>query len=305
MNFDVIIIGGSFAGLSTALYLARSRRRVLVIDAGEPRNRFAAASHSFLGQDGVPPGQILSTAREQLRAYPEVTFWVDLATRARHEADGFIVETWGGQRATGKFLVLTTGVRDELPDIPGLAERWGKSVAHCPFCHGYEFGGAPLGVLATGSNSIHQAHIIPQWGPTTFFTNGAITLSDEERASLESRSVVIETEAVAALEGAGEALEHVRLTSGRVVPVRALFLAPKLQMTSPLPEQLGCELTDTMVGRLLSVGPDQQTTVPGVYAAGDVAAPTHNVAFAVADGAKVAGAINFKLFAIPEFKRPA
>jgi hypothetical protein len=170
--FDVIIVGGSYAGMAAALQLARGRRDVLVIDAGVRRNRFADTSHGVLGQDGKEPSDIVSTAKAQLTTYPNVS-WVDgTVVSVGQSGDGFVVRTKEERSMTAKQLVLATGVRDELPEIPGLAERWGKFVFHCPYCHGYELDQGPLGVLATSEASMHQALLIPEWGPTTFFTNG-------------------------------------------------------------------------------------------------------------------------------------
>src|SRR5690606_30275599 len=157
MNIDVIVAGGSYAGMSAALQVARARRQVLVIDAGVRRNRFADAAHGLLGHDGRPPADIAADARTQLLAYPNVR-WIDArATRAEPAGDGFRITTDGGETQEGRRLVLAMGVTDTLPDIPGLAERWGRHVFHCPYCHGYELDNGQLGVLATGEMAIHQA----------------------------------------------------------------------------------------------------------------------------------------------------
>ncbi len=158
---DVIVIGGSFAGISAALQAARARRRVLVIDAGSRRNRFASSSHGFLGQDGRDPAAIIATARAELLSYPTVT-WLDATAAAvRGLADAFVLELASGDYVQGKRLILAAGVTDELPAIPGLAERWGTSVFHCPYCHGYELDGGRIGVLATSPLSFHQAICFP------------------------------------------------------------------------------------------------------------------------------------------------
>lgn len=161
-HHEVIVIGGSFAGLSAAMQLARARRRVLVIDAGRPRNRFAAHAHGFFGQDGKPPAQIVDEAAAQLAAYPTVQRIAGDVRMAERDADGrFHVTLADGSRASADRLILATGIRDELPALPGLAERWGVSVLHCPYCHGYEVSGQRLGVLATHPLSVHQAILIP------------------------------------------------------------------------------------------------------------------------------------------------
>ena len=292
MRHDVIVVGGSFAGLSAALYIARSKLSVLVIDAGKPRNRFAEASHGFLGQDGAKPAEILDTARRQLLTYREVTFVQGEAAEAHRRDGAFSVKLATGEEFTAEALVLATGVTDRLPDIPGLAARWGKSVAHCPYCHGYEFGDAPLGVLATRPFSLHQAQMIPLWGPTTFFLDGKVDLDAAEHADLVTRGVTIETTAVAGLEGEGTALNGIRLVDGRLVPIGGLFVMPTLEMTSSIPAEMGCRFDDTPAGSFVWTDAGKQTSVPGLYAVGDMARGAHSVAFAVADGAMAASMIN-------------
>ncbi|MGX1099769.1 NAD(P)/FAD-dependent oxidoreductase [Amorphus sp. MBR-141] len=282
---DVIVVGGSFAGLSAALTLGRARLDVLVIDAGLPRNRYASASHGFLGADGDNPAAILERARAQLAPYRGVRMQAGQAASARRgDEGGFVVEMDNGETARAGRLVLATGVTDILPDVPGLAARWGESVIHCPFCHGYEFGGGPLGVLASKPVSLMQARIIPQWGPTTLFVNGAVEIGAEDRADLLARGVSLEETQVAALEGKGQTVEAVRLVDGRAIQVVGLYVAPELGMTSGLATDLGCATDETPLGRFVTVGEDRQTSVPGVYAVGDMARMQHAVTLAVADG---------------------
>jgi len=173
MQHDALIIGGGFAGLAAATYLARARRNVRVLDTGTPRNRFADASHGFLGQDGSNPGDILATARAQLQAYDTVELTNARASEARVIEDGFAVSLSSGEQITARKLILAFGLHDELPDLPGLQERWGKSVLHCPYCHGFEFSDRQLGVLYRTPMSVHQAQLITEWGPTTLYLNGA------------------------------------------------------------------------------------------------------------------------------------
>ncbi len=162
--YDVMIVGGSYAGMAAALQLVRGRRTVAVLDAGQRRNRFASTSHGVLGQDGTAPGDLAATAKAQLLKYPTVTWRDGAAVFAEHTGDQFTVHTHQDERFTARRLVLATGVRDDLPAIPGLVERWGQSVFHCPYCHGYELDTGPIGVLATGAASLHQALLIPEWG---------------------------------------------------------------------------------------------------------------------------------------------
>ncbi len=285
MQYDVIIAGGSFAGLSAATQCARARRKVLVIDAGKPRNRFAAHSHGFLTNDGKPPREILDEARRQLLTYPTVELVDDLAEKAEAVDGGFAVTTKSGDSFTASRLLLATGVRDTLPDVPGLADHWGTRVAHCPYCHGYEIGGGAIGVLASVPNSAHQALLVADWGDVTFFTNGAVEPDAEQRQAMAARGIKIEQAKVTAVEDAGAGGLRLRMKDGRGPVVKALFVATRTGMASPLAEQLGCVMSDGMAGPVIKVDQRQETSVPGVYAAGDAARAMHNVAFAVADGA--------------------
>jgi thioredoxin reductase len=284
MVHDVIVVGGSFAGLSAAMQLARARRRVLVIDAGRPRNRFAAVAHGFLGQDGKPPREIQQEALRQLLAYPTVAFVEGEAVSASRTEGGFAVALADGGEAAATCLILAIGMADELPPIPGLQERWGATVLHCPYCHGYEVAGRPLGVLANHALSAHQAGMLPDWGPTTYFTQGEFEPDPTQAAYLLTRGVSIERSPVVELLGTAPALEAVRLVDGRIVPVAALFTAARMRMASPLAEQLGCALDDGPLGPRLRVDDFKQTTVPGVFAAGDAATPMHNATLASASG---------------------
>ena len=285
MMHDAIVVGGSFAGLSAAMQLARAQRRVLLIDAGLPRNRFADASHGFLGQDGKAPAAILREAACQVAAYPTVEIVRGEAQAALRDADGdFTVRISGGRTARARRLVLATGVSDTLPDVPGLKERWGATVLHCPYCHGYEVRDRPLGVLANHPMAAHQAAMIPDWGPTTLFTQGRFEPDAEQLAHLAARGVTIERQPVVALLGDAPALESVRLADGRVITINALFVAPSTRMTSPLAEQLGCAFDDGPLGPVIRTDDWKATSVPGLYAAGDAARAMHNATLASADG---------------------
>jgi thioredoxin reductase len=284
MSYDVIIVGGGFAGMSAALQLARARRPILVVDAGQPRNRFAAASHGFLGQDGAAPAAIMREALRQLSAYPTVDFVHGRVAAARGEIDGFEVETEDGAVHAARRLVLATGVSDTLPAIPGLAERWGVSVMHCPYCHGYEVRDRRIGVVANHPMASHQALMLPDWGPTTYFTQGMVTLDAELSAKLAARGVAVETTPVIEVLGEAPAISGVRLADGRIAPLEAIFTAPTTAPASPLAHQLGCAFEDGMTGPHVKLEAGQQTTIPGVYSAGDTASPMHNATLASAAG---------------------
>jgi thioredoxin reductase len=299
MKHDAIIVGGSFAGLAAATYLARGRRDVAVIDAGAPRNRFAAHSHGFLGSDGVPPGEILARAREQLAAYPTVSFIAGEAASAERRNNGFAVTLRSGEVIEGDKLILAFGISDVLPEIPGLRERWGQSVIHCPYCHGYEFAGQRLGVLGLSPNSLHQAMLIPEWGPTTFFLNGQPEPDAATLAKLEARGVHIERAPVTELRGDGTNLSTVQLAGGRQARIDALYIGAPTRLNSPLAEQLGCALDDGPLGPIVRTDAMKLTTVPDVWAVGDISRGFHNVTSAAADGV-MAGTAAHRALVFPE-----
>jgi thioredoxin reductase len=293
---DVIIIGGSYAGMAAALQLARVRKAVLVVDAGRRRNRFARHPHGFLGQDGQPGEAIAARGRAEVLAYSTVTWREATATAARPVPDGFVVHA-GGEEHRGRRLILATGVTDELPAIPGLAERWGGRVFFCPYCDAYELGPGRLGILATSPASAHFALLVADWagaGQARFFLNGAPAPQAEERAALLARAIAIEPLGVIAIAGEGPAVE-VRLEDGRVVPLDALFLIPRTRIDAPFAEQLGCELEMGSKGPLYKTDATKETTVPGVFACGDAATTMHSVAFAVADGVRAGLAAHHSL----------
>lgn len=284
-SHDAIVIGGSYAGLSAALQLARARRRVLVIDAGVRRNRFAPASHGFLGQDGRAPGAIADEGRAQLLAYPNVRWQQGTVSQARAAEGGFRVDTADGGAAHARTLVLANGVVDELPAIEGLAERWGLHVFHCPYCHGYELDSGRIGVIATGPMSMHHALMLPDWGQTTLFLNDAFVPDDEQGRALAARGVAVQTGAVTRLvDGA-----TVELRDGRRFVMDGLFTMSRTVLASPVAAQLGCALDEGPTGAYIRTDAMQATTVPGVFACGDAARAAGNVAISVGAGA-VAGA---------------
>jgi thioredoxin reductase len=282
MVYDAIVIGGSYAGLSAALQLARARRQVLVIDDGKRRNRFASASHGLLGQDGVPAKDIATKGRAELLAYP-TAHWLDSrAEEAGRTDDGFVVLTGEGEAHRAARLVLAIGVVDDLPHLPGLAERWGESVFNCPYCHGFELDRRPVGVLAVSTESLHQALMLPDWAPTTLFLNGVFEPDAAQLAELGAREVTVERTTVAGLTGERA---NVALADGRIVAIHALFLLPYTRVASLLAEQLGCEFEEGDHCRYIKTGEAKGTSVHGVFACGDAARPTGSVPLAIGDGA--------------------
>ena len=292
-TFDVIVIGGSYAGMAGALQLARGRRQVAVIDAGIRRNRFAAHSHGVLGQDGKSPALIASEAKAQLLLYPNLSWIEGTVERAEKVGDLFQVTTRDQQTLSAKRLLLATGVSDHLPAITGLQDRWGKTVFHCPYCHGYELNQGPLGVLAVSEASLHQALLIPDWGPTTLFTNNCFTPDELQLKQLDARHVRLETEAVT--EITGEQAAVVKLANGRLVELAGLFVASLTKPASPIAQDLGCELAESPVGFYVKTDDFKQTSIPGVFACGDLGRAMGSVTFAIGDGAQAGFAIHRSL----------
>jgi thioredoxin reductase len=284
MRHDAIVIGGSFAGLSAAMYVARARRSVCVIDAGSPRNRFATHSHGFFTRDGSHPGDMLALARAQVAQYPSTTSVQGEAIAARREQNGFSVTLATGAVLESARLVLAFGISDELPEIPGLPERWGVSVLHCPYCHGFEFSERRLGVLSVSPASIHQAMLIAEWGPTTYFLDGAPAPDEATLNEMQKRRIALEPVAVAAVHGEGASLSAIELVDGRTVALDALYLGPRTRLNSDIAHQLGCDMEDGPSGPIIRTDAQKLTTTPGVYAAGDITRAMHNVTFASADG---------------------
>ncbi|WP_323813413.1 NAD(P)/FAD-dependent oxidoreductase [Cellvibrio sp. NN19] len=282
-QFDVIVIGGSYAGMAAALQIARGRRQVLVIDGGVRRNRFASHSHGFLGQDGKSPSAIAEDAKAQLLEYPNLTWLQGLVDSVEKSGDNFAVTTKDNKTFSAKRLILATGVSDHLPAITGIQERWGKTVFHCPYCHGYELNQGKLGVIATSEASFHQAMLIPDWGPTTLFTNNCFTPDADQRTQLAARGVSIETERVT--EIAGEQSAIIKLENGRLVELAGLFVATLMQPSNRIAQDLGCEIAESPMGFYVKTDEFKQTNVPGVFACGDLARPMGSVTFAVGDGA--------------------
>jgi thioredoxin reductase len=295
-SYDAIIIGGSYAGLSAALMLARARRRVLVADAGAPRNHVARHSHGVLAQDGRPGQEILAAARAQLAAYPSVT-WLEQEIIAASGQDGdFQLRAADGRGLQARKLLLASGVSDALPRIPGIAECWGESVLHCPYCHGYEIGGGAIGLLNATPHAVAHAQLIADWGNVTLFTQGADLPADvDSQALLAHRGITLETCPVVALEHEARQLSAVRLANDRVRPLRALFIAVQTTPRGTLPELLGCEAEITPLGSILRTDAQKLTSVAGVYAAGDVALARSNITLAAADGVNAAVSLHHAL----------
>lgn len=278
--YDAIVIGGSFSGLSAALQLARARRRALVIDSDQRRNRFARRSHGFLTRDGSDAADIVATGREQLLRYPAVQWRNATVTCAGRDGDLFALDC-GGEVLRARRLVLATGVNDVLPDLPGLAERWGSVVFHCPYCHGYELQQGTLALLATSPHAFHLAMMLPDWGPTTVLGIGALPFDASQLRQLADRGVSVESRPVQGIENRLD----VQLEDGSSLRFDGLFVPTRVEARCAFADALGCEFEESDMGRILKVDAMKATTVPGVFAAGDAQRIGGSVAFAVADGA--------------------
>ncbi|RUO34836.1 NAD(P)/FAD-dependent oxidoreductase [Aliidiomarina soli] len=281
---DVLIVGGNFAGLAAAMPLVRGHRKVVVLDTKTPRNRFARVSHGVFCLDGQQPAGIHAVALSQLQQYPTFAYQEDEAVTISLINSGFVVTTKTGSRYQAKKIILACGVKDQLPDIPGLHSHWGRSVIHCPYCHGYELSGGPLGVLATHVMSPHQAAMIPDWGATTFFTQGDLELSSEQAETLGNRGVAIEQTPVIEIVGDGEQLSSVVLEDGRSIVLRGLYVAPTITIQSPLVDALALELNETPMGTFIAVDEFKESSLKGVFVAGDMSNPMQNGTFAIASG---------------------
>jgi len=284
---DVIIVGGSYAGMAAALQLARARCSVLVLDGGQRRNRFVSASHGFLGNDGTSPDEIAAKGKAEVLAYPTVEWRNALVTELRRTSQEFIVHSAAGEHQARR-LIVATGVVDEPPSIPGVAERWGKSIFHCPYCDGYELARGRLGILATSPHAIHYARLVAEWsapGQTTLFFDEGIQPSPEQLSELGASGIVIEREKVVAAEGTAPGIV-LRLRDGRTNALAGLFVMPRTHLPGGFAEQLGCELEQGPAGPFFKTDESKQTSVPGVFACGDAALPKSSVSFAVADGVR-------------------
>lgn len=294
--YDVLVIGAGPAGLSAALVLGRIRRRVLVIDAGKPRNAPSPQSHSFFTRDGTPPAELLRIGREQLQPYGVEMLDAEVVDALR-EDEAFTAVLADGSRRSARRLLLATGVTDPLPEIEGLKELWGTAVIHCPYCHGWEVRDQPLAVYGNGKTAAERVALVRCLSrDVVLCTDGPADLG-EDLEHLVRNGIPIREERIVRLEGRDGHLERIVFEDGSDLPRHAMFLATLPRQHSSLAERLGCEITDIGLVKVDSAG---LTTVPGVYAAGDLALRIHQVVVASADGVIAGAAINLGL-AMEEF----
>ncbi|MGV3538950.1 MAG: NAD(P)/FAD-dependent oxidoreductase [Rufibacter sp.] len=292
-EFDVIIIGGSYAGLSAAMTLGRALRNVLILDSGQPCNRQTPHSHNFLTQDGETPAAIAQKAKEQVLAYPTVTFKIGKAEKATGQNNAFQVTTEAGEVYKASKLLFATGVRDIMPDIEGFSECWGISILHCPYCHGYEVAHQEWGILANGDMALELVKLLLNWTKRLMvLTNGKATFTPDQQQVLQKHQVtVVEKEVTELVHDQGR-LTQVHFKDGSSYALNVLFARPAFEQHCPLPKELGCELTEA--GHI-KVDGMQRTNVPGIYAAGDTMTMFRTVSFAVSTGTMAGAALNKEL----------
>jgi thioredoxin reductase len=296
---DVVVIGGGAAGLNGALMLARARRSVVVVDAGEPRNAPADAVHGLLARDGTPPAELLARGRAEVEAYGGEIRAGEVETAAR-DGDGFAVRLADGTTLRTRRLLVTTGLVDELPEVPGLRERWGHDVVHCPYCHGWEMRDRAIGVLATGPMAVHQALLFRQLsGDVTFFSHTGPALDAEQAEQFAARGIAVVPGAVGAVEVDDDRIAGVRLADGTLVAREVLVVGPRMVARAGFLSALGLRPVDhpSGMGQHVPADPTGRTDVPGVWVAGNVTDLSAQVGAAAAAGALAAAHINADLVA--------
>ncbi len=291
-QYEVVIIGGGAAGLSAALVLARARRTILVIDAGEPRNAPAAHMHGFLSRDGIAPGELLAAGRSEVESYGGRVIRGIATELVPDGKSGFSVLLEDGQVVSARRLLMTTGLRDELPDIPGLSDRWARDVLHCPYCHGYEVRDRQLGVLGGTPGAVRYAQIVRQWtSDLVYFTSPGI-LTDAERSQLVARAIGVVESTIQRLIIEADQLRGVKLDDGYIVPRDALFVPPRFVPNNHLLLGLGA---DADADGWITTDNTGRTSAPGIWAAGNVIDPRAQVITAAGAGSASAIAINADL----------
>jgi len=289
--YDVVVVGGGAAGLSAALVLGRARRRVAVIDAGEPRNAPAAHMQGFLSRDGMPPADLLAAAREEVLGYGVEI----IDDRVVEITEGFTLSLAESRAVRARRLLLATGAVDQLPEIPGAHERWGRDFLHCPYCHGWEVRDQPIGVINTGPGSVDYAHLLRQWSSELAFFTHTHPVTSTERQVLDARDIQVIDGQIAGLSIVNDRLDAVQLTDGSSIARTALFIRPALHARDDTPiRSLGLEVDESGIARVDATG---RTTMPGVWAAGNASNPRAQVITAAGEGSAAAIDINNDLVA--------
>lgn len=281
-DFDVIIIGGSYAGLSSAMALGRALRSTLVIDSGNPCNIKAPHSHNFITQDGNKPSDIALLARQQVEQYPSVKFLNETAVGISGSNNHFMVTDGNGSVHKARKIILATGIKDIMPAISGFEACWGISIIHCPYCHGYEVRHEATGILANGDMAFEMARMVFNWTTNlVLFTNGKSTLTEEQTAKINSHNIPIEERPISELLHSDGHIHTVQLNDGTAIKLNVLYARPQFAHHTHIAEKLGCALNEQ---GYLGVDAFQKTSVAGVFACGDATTPLRAVANAVASG---------------------
>ncbi|MCU0435278.1 MAG: NAD(P)/FAD-dependent oxidoreductase [Bacteroidia bacterium] len=291
--FEVIIVGGSYAGLAAAMTLGRALRSVLIIDSGQPCNIQTPYSHNFLTQDGVAPAKIAELAKNQVLNYQSVKFRQGKALKGYRDENVYVIELESGEKVKARKLIFTTGVRDILPEIKGLAECWGISALHCPYCHGYEVKNQKTGILGNGDAGFEFARLINNWTKDLIlFTNGKSELTASETEKLNSHNILINEREIKEIQHKNGHIEKLVFTDNAVESLHALYVRGGFSQHCEIPVELGCEITET---GYIKVDEFQRTTVAGIYAAGDNTTMFRSVSAAVAAGNKAGAILNKEL----------
>jgi thioredoxin reductase len=292
-NFDIIIIGGSYAGLSAAMALGRALKNVLIIDSGQPCNRQTPHSHNFITHDGSTPADISALALKQVLAYPTIIHKNGLAVDTAKHPDGFKVFTDDGAAYTAKKLLFTTGVKDIMPNIPGFADCWGITVIHCPYCHGYEVRHEPTGLFANGDIAAEFGSLLSNWtSDLTILTNGPSLLTEAQTDKLNRHKIGINPKVIKELLHQNGYLSKVIFEDDTELSLTAMYAKIKYEQHCNLPAQLGCELTDM---GFIKVNEMQETSVEGIYAGGDNTTMMRSLSNAIAAGGRAGAIMNHKI----------
>jgi thioredoxin reductase len=295
-GYDVVVIGGGAAGLNGALMLARSRRSVVVVDAGAPRNSPAAGVHGLLGHDGIPPSELIERGRAEVRRYGGQVVPGEVTSAAR-DGDRFVLALADGRSTRARRLLVASGLVDELPDVPGVRERWGRDVVHCPYCHGWEVRDQAIGVLSSGPMSVHQALLFRQLSRDVIYLTHGMPPNGEQAEQLAARGIRVVHGEVASLQVVEDRLAGVRLRDGTVIDRDALVVAPRMVARAGLLVDLGLRATEhpSGLGEHIAADPTGRTDVPGVWAAGNVTDLVAQVGASAAAGAFAGAQINADL----------
>jgi len=292
-KYDTIIVGGSYSGLSAAMALGRALRNVLIIDSGIPCNRHTPHSHNFITQDGEKPGKIAQKAKEQVLKYNTINMLEDTAIKGVKNESGFDIHTATGKVFGAKKLLFATGIKDILPEIEGFAACWGKSIIHCPYCHGYEVRGKTTGILANGDVAFHLAQLVSNWTKDlTIFCNGTSTLTETQTAKLYQHGIQVIEKEIDRLTHDSGSIRHITFKDKKQYALDAVYARPAFEQHCKIPHDLGCEYTEQ---GFLFVNSFQKTNVPGIYACGDNTTGMRSVANAVAMGSMAGAMLNSDL----------